>query len=68
MMHEFTIEVTVQVDTDDPTRSQEALGRAAVAAIRHAVEEADANGFVHPLADETSIGVRDVLLQEGGQA
>lgn len=62
--HEFTIEVTVQVDTDDPTRSEEACARSAVEAIRNAVEYGEDNGFIHPLADEVSIGVRGVLQRE----
>ena len=63
MVYEFIIEVSVQVDTDDKTRSEDACGRAAVEAIRNALELVEGAGFSHPLADETSIGVQDVLLQ-----
>lgn len=62
-VHEFTIEVTVQVDTDDPTTTETDCANAAVEAIRNAVEYGEDNGFLHALADEASVGVVDVGLQ-----
>ena len=62
--YEFRIEVTVRVDSDDDTISEAACERTVVAAIRNAVERAEGNGFDHPMADQVSIFVLDVLLNE----
>lgn len=58
--HRFTIEIRAQVDTDDPTRSRDACAHTTVEAIRTAIEYAEDEGFVHPLANEVSIRVYSV--------
>ena len=63
--YEFRIEVTVHVSPDeDDTISEATCGRAALEAIDNAVERGAANGFEHPMADQVSIEVIYVRLNE----
>ena len=63
MTEEILVLVRVKVDNDPektPVSCNQALS--ALEAVRHAVKHMEGAGFVHPLADEISIGVNDVEI------
>ena len=58
-VYEVEIKVTLQLDADAP-QPADRIKLAAKQAICNALQFAYDNGFAHCLADEVSIGVRDV--------
>ena len=64
---EVRVLVTLQVEACDPDDFKGSTGefqQAAVDAIEHAVKYGENQGFVHPLANDVSIGVVAVELDE----
>ncbi len=60
-LFEVEVKVTLQIDADAP-QPTDRIRLAAKQAVSNALQFAYDNGFEHCLADEVSVGVRDVAV------